>query len=81
MMAPGDECRAGGPGAPGAASNADDRLVEILLASLTELAAAGRVETACRLAGQACAALRRRDRKAEHRFNALLHRLSRQLTW
>ncbi len=81
MTAPGDECHAGEPDAPGAARDADARLVEILLASLRELAAANRVESACRLAGRACAALRRHDPKAEHRFNALLHRLSRQLTW
>lgn len=56
-------------------------LSKLLLESLEELAAAGNVEMACRLAGQACMVLRRSDRDAEHRFNALLHRLARQLSW
>jgi hypothetical protein len=56
-------------------------LSTLLLKSLDELAAAGNVEMACRLAGQACMVLRRSDGDAEHRFNALLHRLARQLSW
>ncbi len=40
------------------------RLSEILLASLTSLAAAGEVEAACRLAGQAFMALRSTDQVA-----------------
>jgi hypothetical protein len=54
-------------------------LAGVLLASLEALAAAGRVEEACRLGGQACAATRQSDPAAWHRFNALLHRLTRKL--
>ncbi len=57
------------------------RLTEILLASLTSLAAAGEVEATCRLAGQAYMALRNTDRKAARRFDVLLHRLTAKLTW
>lgn len=57
------------------------RLAELLLRSLEELAAAGNVEAACRLAGEACAVLRREDQRAERRFNALLHRLTPRLSW
>ena len=53
-------------------------LVDILLASLTALARAGRTETACRLAGQACAALRETSPAAWQAFNAFLHRFARQ---
>jgi hypothetical protein len=56
-------------------------LSALLLKSLEELAAAGNVEMACRIAGQACMALRRNAPGAEHRFNALLHRLARRLSW
>lgn len=56
------------------------RLSEILLASLTSLAAAGEVEAACRLAGQAFMALRIADQVAARRFDALLHRLTPKLT-
>jgi hypothetical protein len=56
-------------------------LAGILLTSLEALAAAGHVETACRLAGRACVAVRHSDPTAEHSFNALLHRLSRRLDW
>ena len=52
-------------------------LVHLLLASLEKLAAAGEVEAACRLAGEACALLRPHDARATQRFNALLHRLTR----
>ena len=54
---------------------------EILLASLTALAAAGEVEKACRLAGQACMALRGTDPRAARRFDVLLHRLTPKLDW
>jgi hypothetical protein len=57
------------------------RISEILLASVSALAAAGEVETACRLAGQACVALRRTDPAAARRFDALLHRLTPKLAW
>ena len=53
-------------------------LVDILLASLTALAMAGRPETACRLAGQACAALRETSPEAWQAFNGFLHRFARQ---
>jgi hypothetical protein len=71
---------------PGAATTGRDKdgspdgragLVDLLLAALQALAAAGQTETACRLAGRACAALRRRDPAQWRRFNALLHRLTR----
>jgi hypothetical protein len=64
---------ASGPSPPAAPAD----IVAILVASLEQLAAAGEVEAACRLAGQACAVLRRRDAQAWHRFNGLLHRLTR----
>ncbi len=67
------------PAAPDTTDRAD--LSALLLQSLEELAAAGNVEMACRLAGQACMVLRRRDQGTEHRFNALLHRLARRLSW
>ena len=53
-------------------------MADILLASLKELAAAGRVETACRLAGRACAALRHDSPAAWKSFNAFLHKFARQ---
>lgn len=57
------------------------RLPDILLTSLTALAAAGEVEQACRLAGQACVMLRVSDPAASRRFDVLLHRLTRKLSW
>jgi hypothetical protein len=57
------------------------RLPEILLTSLAALAAAGEVEKACRLAGQACVALRGADPVAARRFDVLLHRLTPALDW
>jgi hypothetical protein len=48
----------------------------ILLASLKALAEAGEPDAACRLAGSACAALRRDEPEQWSRFNKLLHRLS-----
>jgi len=57
------------------------RLSEILLASITALAGAGEVEAACRLAGQACVALRCSEPDAARRFDALLHRLTPMLAW
>jgi hypothetical protein len=56
-------------------------LNDLLLRSLEELAAAGNVEGACRLAGHACVALRHSDPHGERRFNALLHRLTKHLSW
>jgi hypothetical protein len=49
-------------------------LLTLLLQSLNELAAAHRADTACQLAGHACAALRLHDPKGWQKFNALLHR-------
>jgi hypothetical protein len=57
------------------------RLSEILLASLSALAAAGEVEKACRLAGEACVALRGTEPAAARRFDVLLHRLTPRLSW
>ncbi len=56
------------------------RLLDLLLQSLKELAAARRVEAACQLAGQACAVLRHEDPKGWQKFNALLHRLTKMST-
>jgi hypothetical protein len=67
--------------APAATEPSSNGLVEPLLTSLEALAAAGHVDAACRLAGQACAVLRRSDPRGAHRFNALLHRLTRHLDW
>jgi hypothetical protein len=55
-------------------------LSEILVASLEALATAGRADTACRLAGRACAVLRGTDTITWHRFNVLLHRLTRSVS-
>jgi hypothetical protein len=66
---------------PAATSYGTETLTDILLASLQALAAAGDVEGACRLAGRACAAVRHSDARARHRFDALLHRLCRRLSW
>jgi hypothetical protein len=49
----------------------------LLVQSLEKLAAAGEVEVACRLAGEAYVLLRREDARGAQRFNALLHRLTR----
>lgn len=62
-------------------SASEGRLSEILLESVTALAGAGEVEAACRLAGQACVALRASDPTAARRFDVLLHRLTPKLTW
>jgi hypothetical protein len=56
-------------------------LSEILLASITALAGAGEIESACRLAGQACVALRGVDPAMSRRFDVLLHRLTPSLEW
>jgi hypothetical protein len=41
------------------------------------LAACGKTEQACRLAGRACVALRRTDPAMARRFDVLLHRMAR----
>ena len=68
---------------PGAAKQLSPArsLSEILLEGLTALAEVGEVEKACRLAGQACVALRNADPAAARRFDVLLHRLTPKLTW
>jgi len=55
------------------------RLAEVLLASLEALAAAGEGDAACRLAGQACAAVRQSNPAAWQRFNVFLHRMIKRL--
>ena len=55
-------------------------LADVLLTSLGTLAAAGRYEDACRLAGHGCAATRHNDPQTWRRLNALLHRLTRHRT-
>lgn len=57
------------------------RISEILLESVVALAEAGELETACRLAGRACVALRATDPTAARRFDVLLHRLTPKLRW
>jgi hypothetical protein len=54
----------------------DARLCVVLSESLNELAMVGHADTACRLAGRACALLRGRNPSEWARFNKLLHRLS-----
>jgi len=61
---------------PGTDARPPADLVGLLLSSLEKLAAAGEVDAACRLAGQACALLRHEDPRATQRFNVLLHRLT-----
>lgn len=56
-------------------------LVDILVKGLNELSTAGSTETACRLAGQACMALRHHDHVSARRLDALLHRLTPRLDW
>lgn len=51
-------------------------LCDILLASLKALAEAGEPDAAYKLAGSACAALRKNNPEQWSRFNKLLHRLS-----
>jgi hypothetical protein len=50
----------------------------VLLTGLKALADAGEVEQACRLAGRACAILRRSHGDEWRGFNNLLHRLARR---
>lgn len=56
-----------------------DRVVLLLLDALQELADAGEVDAACRIAGNVCVILRRAAPRDERRFNALLHRLTPRL--
>lgn len=66
----------GGPVSP-----ALPMLPDILLESLTALADSGEVERACRLAGRACAALRKSNPGAARRFDVFLHRTTPKLAW
>jgi hypothetical protein len=52
-------------------------LTGLLVDALQALAETGEVDRACRIAGHACAALRHDDPAGWHRFNVLLHRLTR----
>lgn len=67
-----------GTAPPEAAHAGADSLDDLLLAGLSALAAAGRVDEACRLAGRACALHRQRDVAAWSRYNVLLHRLAKK---
>jgi len=67
--------------AQSADAHSTERLSDILLRSLKLLADTGEVEPACRLAGDACVALRKVDGRSAQRFDALLHRLSRKVPW
>ena len=55
----------------------DNPLAEILLESMAALAACGKAEQACRLAGRAYVALRLTDPAMARRFDVLLHRMAR----
>lgn len=55
-----------------------EQVISLLLDALQKLADADEVDAACRIAGKACVILRPSDAKSEHRFNALLHRLTRR---
>lgn len=52
-------------------------VIDILLASLRDLAEAGRIDLACSYAGRACAAFRDSDPVTSSRFSILLHKLAR----
>jgi hypothetical protein len=68
------------PGAHAGAKNLPAALTDVLISSLEALAATGEADAACRLAGQACAALRCRDEAAWRRVNAFLHRMIKQVS-
>ncbi len=53
-------------------------LAGLLWEALRELGNAGEPERANRIGGRAWSALRRRDAKAAHKINGLMHRLARQ---
>lgn len=57
-----------------------DQVAGILQRGLAALAETGEVDAACRLAGEAYAALWRGDPANARRFNVLLHRLTPKLT-
>lgn len=76
-----DKAAGAGTGRPARAPSDPTRLPEILLESVTALAAAGEVDHACRLAGQAHAVLRHTDPRAARRLNAFMHKMIRKLDW
>ncbi|MBS0248372.1 MAG: hypothetical protein JSR61_17285 [Proteobacteria bacterium] len=53
------------------------QIEDVLLESLKALATTGHTDTACRLAGQACAAVRQNSPVSWKAFNAFLHRYAR----
>ena len=73
--------RATDPDLPPAEQATAAELAAILLDSLSELAKAGNVEVACRLAGRACVRLRHREPQMARRFDVFLHRQTRHLQW
>lgn len=73
--------RTADPDLPPAKEAPAAELAAILLDSLGELAKTGNVETACRLAGRACARLRQVEPQMARRFDAFLHRQTRHLEW
>jgi hypothetical protein len=75
-----DRTAPAGPG-PHDRPATETKISQILLTSLTALAAAGETEKACRLAGQACVALRGADPVAARRFDVLLHLMPPALDW
>jgi hypothetical protein len=64
--------------APALRGPSHEQINLLLLDALQKLADAGEADAACRIAGKACAILRRAAPKDERRFNALLHRLVRK---
>ena len=62
--------------APAGPTELSSGLAALLLSSLEVLVAAGQADKASRLAGHACAVLRKADPGGWRKFNALLHRLS-----
>lgn len=54
-------------------------LIDLLIASLKALVAVGEADTACRLAGEACAVLRGRDPAGWQKFNVFLHRAAKHV--
>lgn len=71
----------GGEGIAAVDSTIALRLAEILLAGVEKLSAAGETDFACRLAGQACVALRGADGRTARDFDGFRRRASRRLNW
>ena len=64
---------------PPADARAANIPVRVLIAGLQALADAGEPDLACRLAGQACAAVRHDNPAAWHHLNVFLHRMIQRL--